>query len=233
MATFVLVHGAWGGGLIWRRNAQGLRKAGHEVYTPTLTGLGDRKHLLRRDIDLGTHIKDVLGLIDYEDLSDIVLVGHSYGGMVVSGVADAVPGKIASLVYLDAFVAENGRALFDLLPPGAPKAAPVPGAEWLTAPLPVEVFGEPSEEARDFCEHKTGPHPTACFTQTLTISGRIDRIKRKTYIYCNDPEPTTFTPFYEKLRSERGWTVHTLPCSHIAQMDMPKELTEFLLQAIP
>ena len=124
MATFVLVHGAWGGGLIWRRNAQELRKAGHEVYTPTLTGLGDRKHLLRHDIDLGTHIKDVLGLIDYEDLSDIVLVGHSYGGMVVSGVADAVPDKIASLVYLDAFVPENGRALFDLLPRGRPRPPP-------------------------------------------------------------------------------------------------------------
>jgi pimeloyl-ACP methyl ester carboxylesterase len=233
MATFVLVHGAWGGALIWRLNAQALRKAGHEVYTPTLTGLGDRQHLLSREIDLDTHVKDVLGVIDYEDLSDIVLVGHSYGGMVVSGVADAVPAKIASLVYLDAFVPENGRALFDLLPPGMPKAAPVPGVEWLTAPLPVEVFGDVSVEMREFARHKATPHPTACFTQPLAITGGIDRIQRKTYIYCNDPEPTTFTPFYERLKSKPGWTIHTLACSHFAQMDMPKESTELLLQAIP
>lgn len=233
MATLVLVHGAWGGGLIWRGIAQTLRKAGHEVYTPTLTGLGDRKHLLRRDVDLGTHVQDVLGLIDYEDLADIVLVGHSYGGMVVSGVADAVPSKIASLVYLDAFVPENGRALFDLLPPGAPKAVPVPGEEWLAAPLPAGTFGELSKEAREFSEHKTSPHPIACFTQPLTITGGIDRVKRKTYIYCNNPEPTTFTAFYNKLKTKPGWIVHTLPCTHIAQMDMPRELTEFLQQAIP
>lgn len=233
MATLVLIHGAWGGGLIWRGIAQALRKAGHEVYTPTLTGLGDRRHLLRRDIDLGTHIQDVLGLIEYEDLADIVLVGHSYGGMVVSGVADAVPSKIASLVYLDAFVPENGRALFDLLPPGAPKADPMPGEEWLAAPLPAGTFGELSKQAREFSERKTSPHPIACFTQPLTITAGIDRIKRKTYIYCNNPAPTTFTPFYDKLKAKQDWIVHTLPCTHIAQMDMPKELTEFLLQAIP
>ena len=105
MATFVLVHGAWAGGVVWRQLAPRLRKAAHEVYAPTLTGIGDRKHLLNREIDLDTHIQDVIGVIDDEDLSDIVLVGHSYGGMVISGVADRVPEKVASLVYLDAFVA--------------------------------------------------------------------------------------------------------------------------------
>jgi pimeloyl-ACP methyl ester carboxylesterase len=230
VATFVLVHGAWAGGLIWRPVAQGLRQAGHDVFTPTLTGLGERKHLLSRDIDLGTHIKDVLSLIEYEDLADIVLVGHSYGGMVVTGVADAVPDKIASLVYLDAFVPENGRALVDLLPPDAPRSAPVPGTEWLAAPLPVEAFGELSEEARLFSERKTSPHPIACFTQPLSIVGGIDRIEHKIYIYCNDREPTMFTPFYDKLKSKPRWTVITLPCTHVAQMDMPGELTEILIQ---
>lgn len=233
MATFVLVHGAWVGGLAWRPNAQALRRAGHEVYTPTLTGLGERRHLLTRDIDLGTHIKDVLSLIDYEDLSDIVLVGHSYGGMVVTGVADAVPDKISSLVYLDAFVPENGQALFNLVPPGGPQATTVPGAEWLMAPLPVEAFGEPSEEVLRFTERKTSPQPTSCFTQALMLSGGIDRIPLRTYIYCNDPEPTAFTPFYEKLKRKPGWNVRTLPCTHIAQLDMPNELTALLLEAIP
>ena len=100
MATFVLVHGSWAGGVVWRQLAPRLRKAGHEVYAPTLTGIGERKHLLNREIDLDTHIQDVIGVIDDEDLSDIVLVGHSYGGMVISGVADRVPEKVASLVYV-------------------------------------------------------------------------------------------------------------------------------------
>jgi len=232
MATFVLVHGAWAGGLIWRANAQALRKANHEVYTPTLTGIGERRHLLSRKIDLDTHIQDVLGVIDYEDLSDIVLVGHSYGGMVVTGVADAVPDKVASLVYLDAFVPENGQSLFDMLPPDRPHTT-VPGEDWLTAPLLVDAFGAPSQEVRDFAARKAMPQPTACFSQQLKLTGGIDRIRRKTYIYCNNPEPTAFTAFYEMRRNKPGWTVRTLPCTHFVQMDMPDELTTLLLQATP
>ncbi len=234
MATFVLVHGAWAGGLIWRRNAQALRKANHEVFTPTLTGIGERRHLLNRKIDLDTHIQDVLGVIDYEDLSDIVLVGHSYGGMVVTGVADAAPDKVASLVYLDAFVPENGQSLFNLLPPDRrPQPATAPGEDWLTAPLPVDAFGEPSQAVRDFAARKGMPQPTACFSQQLTLTGGINRILRKTYIYCNNPEPTAFTPFYELRKNKPDWTVHTLPCTHFVQMDMPDELTTLLLQATP
>ena len=229
MSTFVLVHGAWAGALIWRPIAQALRKAGHEVYTPTLTGIGERRHLLNREIDLGTHTQDVLRVIDYEDLADIVLVGHSYGGMVVTGVADAVPDKIASLIYLDAFVPEDGQSLFGMLPPDRPHAT-APGEEWLTAPLPVEAFGNVSQQVRDFMARKGMSQPTACFSRSVKLTGGFDRISRKTYIYCNDPEPTTFTPFYEKLKSRSGWTVRTLPCTHFVQMDMPEELTA-LLQA--
>jgi pimeloyl-ACP methyl ester carboxylesterase len=236
MATFVLVHGAWAGSLVWRPNAQALRKAGHEVYTPTLTGIGERKHLVSREVDLETHIQDVLGDIDYEDLDDIVLVGHSYGGMVVTGVADRIPGKIASLVYLDAFVPESGQGLFNLIPAEAPRPdrPAIPAAEdYLTPPLPPESFGPVTPEIRAFFERKTSPQPTATFTQPVKLTGGIDRIKRKTYIYCNVPAPTTFTQFYEKLKGKPGWTAHTLPCTHMAQNDMPNELTALLLQAIP
>ena len=118
MATYVLVHGAWSGGYTWQGIAKSLRRAGHEVYTPTLTGLGERSHLLREGIDLDTHIMDVRNLIRFEDFGDIVLVGHSYAGMVVTGVADAMPEKIATLVYLDAFVPENGQSLADFQSPG-------------------------------------------------------------------------------------------------------------------
>lgn len=234
MATFVLVHGAWAGSIVWRPIEDRLRKAGHEVLRPTLTGLGERRHLLSRGIDLDTHIEDVLAVIDYEDLTDVVLVGHSYGGMVVTGVADRVPDKIASLVYLDAFLPENGQSLFGLVPADAPRPdrPSVPADEdYLTPPLPPDAFGEPSPEALDFFERKTAPQPTACFTQPVALSGGIDRIAKKTYIYANDPAPTTFTPFFEKLKDEPGWAVHTLPCTHMVQIDMPDELTELLIAA--
>jgi pimeloyl-ACP methyl ester carboxylesterase len=234
MATFVLVHGAWGGSLLWRPVARALRQAGHEVYTPTLTGLGERKHLLSRHIDLDTHVQDVLGVIDYEDLTDLILVGHSYGGMVVTGVADAVPDAIASLVYLDAFVPEDGQSMFSLVPTEAPRPdrPPIPAAQdYLTPPLPPSAFGVTPQVAA-MMERKVSPQPTACFTQGLTLKGGIGRIKRKTYIYCNVPAPTTFTPFYEKLKSRPDWTVHTLPCTHIVQIDMPNELTQLLLEEV-
>ena len=234
MATYVLVHGAWAGSPIWRPIARALRQVGHEVYTPTLTGLGERKHLLTRGIDLNTHIQDVLGVIDYEDLSDIVLVGHSYGGMVVTGVADKIPEKIRSLVYLDAFVPENGQSLFSLVPAETPRPdrPPIPAAEdYLTPPLPPDAFGVVSPEVKRFMETKATPQPTACFTQGVALTGGIDRIKRKTYIYANDPSPTTFTGFYEKLKNKPGWEMHTLPCTHLVQMDMPDELTAILLKA--
>jgi pimeloyl-ACP methyl ester carboxylesterase len=140
MGTFVLVHGSCAGSVVWRQLAPRLRKAGNEVYAPTLTGIGARKHLLSREIDLCTHIQDVIGVIDDADLSDIVLVGHSYGGMVITGVADRVPEKVASLVYLDAFVPENGQSLLNGLSPDL-RLDTVPGEDWLVAPPTSASFG--------------------------------------------------------------------------------------------
>ena len=117
MATFVLVTGAWHGAWCWKRVRKALAAEGHEVFTPTLTGLGDRSHLLSKEVDLETHIKDVINLIRWEELNEVVLVGHSYGGMVITGVADRIGDRISSLVYLDAFVPENGQSLHAALPP--------------------------------------------------------------------------------------------------------------------
>jgi pimeloyl-ACP methyl ester carboxylesterase len=230
MANFVLVHGAWIGGWCWRPIAQALRRAGHEVCTPTLTGLGERIHLMSPGVNLNTHISDVANLIRFEELSDVVLVGHSYGGMVITGVADELPDTIASMVYLDAFVPENGQSLLSLVPPGG--VPPKPASPYTLAPLPAAVFGASAEVAA-FVDARTTPHPIACFTDALKLTGGIERIKRKMYIYASVPAPTTFTPFYEKLRQDKEWTVHTLPCTHIVQMDMPNELTALLLQAVP
>jgi len=141
MTDFVLVQGTWIGGWYWRPIAQALRKAGHEVYTPTLTGLGERIHLMNPGINLDTHIADVANVFEFEELSDVVLVGHSYGGMVITGVADRSPDKIRSMVYLDAFVPQNGNALINFLPPDHPR--PAAASEYTLAPLPA-VFLAPA-----------------------------------------------------------------------------------------
>jgi pimeloyl-ACP methyl ester carboxylesterase len=230
MATFVLVHGSWAGSVVWRQLAPRLRKAGHEVYAPTLTGIGARKHLLNREIDLDTHIQDVIGVIDDADLSDIVLVGNSYGGMVISGVADRVPEKVASLVYLDAFVPENGQSLFSLLPlTGVLPTAP--GEDWLVVPIPSASFGFKRPEVIALWERKSGPHPLATLTQPLQLTGGIARVRQKMYILGTDP--ARFTQFYDKVKNDPGWTVHTLPCTTFMQLEMPDELTAILLKAIP
>jgi pimeloyl-ACP methyl ester carboxylesterase len=207
-----------------------LRKAGHEVHTPTLTGIGERKHLLNRGINLDTHIQDVIGVIDDEDLSDIVLVGHSYGGMVISGVADRVPEKVASLVYLDAFVPENGKSLFSVLPSDG-RLTTVPGEDWLVAPIPPAGFGLKRPEVVALWERKSAPHPLATLTQPVQLTGGIGRVKKKTYILAT--EPARFSQFYDKLKNDPGWTVHTLPCTHFIQLEMPDELAAIMLKAIP
>src|SRR5262252_1299704 len=230
MSTFVLVHGGWAGSVVWRELAPRLRKAGHDVYAPTLTGIGERKHLLSREIDLDTHIQDVIGVIDEEDLSDIVLVGHSYGGMVITGVADRVSEKVATLVYLDAFVPENGQSLFNLLPSDR-RLTTVPGEDWLVAPITPAGFGLKRPDVIALWEGKSAPHPLATLTQPLQLTGGIGRVKKKMYILATDP--ARFTQFYDKLKNAPAWTVHTLSCTTFMQLEMPDDLTAILLQAIP
>ena len=216
MATFVLVHGSWAGSVVWRELAPRLRKAGHDVYAPTLTGIGARKHLLSREIDLNTHIEDVIGVIGDADLSDIVLVGNSYGGMVISGVADRVP--------------ENGQSLLSLLPPDV-RLATVPGEDWLAAPPTSATFGLKRPEVIALWETKSAPHPLVTLTQPLQLTGGIGCVRQKMYILGT--APARFTRFYDKVKNNPGWTVHTLPCTTFMQLEMPDELTAILLQAIP
>ena len=143
-ATYVLVHGAWHGSWCWKRVRKGLRDTGHQVFTPTLTGLGERSHLNSAAVNLSTHIADVVNLLRWEDLSDVILCGHSYGGNVITGVADRIPERIRSLVYLDAFVPEDGECLFDLVPPELAQRmrlqAQTAGSGWNIPPLPAEHF---------------------------------------------------------------------------------------------
>ena len=173
MTTFVLVHGAWHGGWCYKRVARLLREAGHEVYTPTLTGLGERAHLMSRSIDLGTHIQDVVGVIRCEELSGVVLCGHSYGGMVIAGVAEQIAATIRSLVYLDAFVPESGKSVFDYLPAeqsaGMRADAEQNGEGYKVTPIPAAAFAVNAKDAA-WVDAMCVKQPLATFEQKLIFS---------------------------------------------------------------
>jgi pimeloyl-ACP methyl ester carboxylesterase len=194
MATYVLVHGGWHGGWCWQKVTPRLRAAGHDVYTPTLTGLGERAHLLTPAVGLETHIEDVLGVLHYEDLQQVVLVGHSYGGMVITGVADQVPERIAQLVYLDAFVPQDGQSLIDLtrLPEGRDdqtQANLVVEGDPPMAWVPDEIarrttFACCSDELAAWALERRRPEAVAVFAEPVSLDGfRFDTIPI-TYVLC-------------------------------------------------
>lgn len=180
MATFLICHGAWSAGWAWRKVRPLLRAAGHEVLTPTYTGLGERAHLASPSVDLETHIQDVLAVIEFEDLGDIVVVGHSYGGMVATGVADRVAGRVRQLIYLDAFVPGNGQSLLDLRGPAPRPAAGSDGEDWLIPPNPTP----PDTSAADLAwiTPRRRPQPVGTFTQALAAA-RAPAAKVPTQLY--------------------------------------------------
>jgi pimeloyl-ACP methyl ester carboxylesterase len=231
MSTYVLVHGAWRGSWIWKRVRKALQACGHEVFTPTLTGVGERSHLLSRQVNLETHIADVINLIRWEELVDVVLCGHSYGGCVVTSVADRIPEKIRALVYLDAFVPENGQCLHDTLPPEAREqqieAARTVGEGWKTPPIPAETFNVNPQD-RDWVERQSTLHPLACFQQPLRLTGALNRIANITYVLATGWSSSPFPQFYEKAKA-RGWKTLTLPCGHDVMLDQPEGITRELL----
>jgi pimeloyl-ACP methyl ester carboxylesterase len=233
MSSFVLVHGAWHGSWCWKRVRKTLRSAGHEVFTPTLTGVGERSHLLSEKIDLETHIMDVINLICWEELSSVVLCGHSYGGCVVTGVADRIPEKIAALVYLDAFVPEDGENLMQHIPADQHEQIIV-GAEktgdgWRLPPIPAEVF-RVNETDRAWVNSQCTPQPLATFEQRLHLTGGIDDIADITYVRATGfEEGSPFPPFLEKARA-KGWKTIEIDCGHDVMLDRPQELSRLLLE---
>jgi len=228
MATFVLVHGAWHGSWCWKRVRSALQQQGHQVFTPTLTGIGERSHLLAPEVNLETHVQDVLNLIRWEELEDLVLCGHSYGGMVVTGVADRIPGRIRSLVYLDAFVPDANQCLEDFVPFAAEQL--VDG--WKCRPISAEVFAvNPAD--RDWVDRQCTLQSRACFSQRLPLSGGLARIPRVAYLlaagWAGDESP--FLPFYEKACA-RQWHTSRIDCGHDVMLDRPAAVTELLLQGL-
>ena len=229
--TFVLVHGAWHGGWCWRRVADLLEQQGHKVFTPTMTGLGERSHLLDDKVNLATHITDIVNVIKWEGLSDIVLVGHSCSGVIISGVADQRRDAIGSIVFLDAFVPDDGDSLATKAsqPVREAIAALVEKGETAMKPVPAAVF-RVNEKDRAWVDAMCTPHPVATLTDKTTVAGGRDRIARKAFIRAKGYPSLPFDAAQERLKAAAGWRVYELPCGHDAMVDMPDRLTEILLE---
>jgi pimeloyl-ACP methyl ester carboxylesterase len=230
MATFVLVHGAWHGSWCWKRVRKALEMQGHSVFTPTLTGVGERSHLLARNVNLDTHIDDVVSLIRWEELTDVVLCGHSYGGAVISGAASRVGDRIKALVYLDAFVLEDGESLHDALPPEQRKMqielTEKHGDGWKVPPIPGEVFNVNAADLA-WVNRQCTMQPLATFQQPLKLEGTRE-VKNVTFILAGGWDGSPFPAFFERAKV-RGWQTLTIPCGHDVMLDRPDELTRALL----
>jgi pimeloyl-ACP methyl ester carboxylesterase len=229
--TFVLVHGAWRGGWLWKRVRDKLGAAGHRVFTPTLTGLGERSHLLSRDVGLETHIADIVNLLAWEELHDIVLVGHSYSGIVVRHVADRMPDRIRSLVYLDAFVPEDGKSVHDCLSDGGVRfraQAAADGDGW-KAPAPPASFFAVNAADSAWVDRQCTDHPFSTLETPAQLNGSCDNLANIGYILARSFPNSPFHQFHA-MAADRGWWRAELPCGHDLMLDMPEELTALLLE---
>ena len=232
MTTFVLVHGAWWGGWCYKRVARLLRLRGQEVYTPTLTGLGERVHLMNRTIDLDTHVEDIVNVIRCEELSDVVLCGHSYGGMVITGVAEQIAAKIRCLIYLDAFVPENGKCLFDYLSAEQSRNmrddAAQNGEGHKVTPVPAAVFAVNAQDAA-WVDAMCVKQPLATFEQKLAVSGR--QSSKRVYMLATGRERSPFQQFGARFKDDRDWQFVSFACGHDVMLDQPEELAAALIAA--
>lgn len=232
MATYVLIHGAWHGGWYWKKVAPLLCAAGHDVLTPTLTGLGERAHLTHPGIDLDTHIADIVNVLAFEEVTDAVLVGHSYGGMVITGVADRVPEQVRHLVYLDAFIPANGESVNDHLPAELvarfEEDVRARGEGWCIPFGSPEGYGvtDPTDVA--WAAPKLVPQPVETFRQPIRMQRPATPAAASTYILCNQFEG--FVGFAERVQHQPGWRCRELPTGHNAMITMPRELADLLLE---
>ena len=222
--TIVLVHGVWHGGWCWKRVADILRARGHVVTTPTQTGLGERSHLLSSSITLTVFVDDIVNHLKWEDLTDVVLVGHSFGGAAITGVADAVPERIARLIYLDAAIMGNGETWFSLLPESLVRErihAAKEGSGGISLPVaPVNTFGVFDRGDAEYLMSRLTPHPLATFTTALKLNGPVGNGLPASYVTCTDPvyEPARVC----RERAEKaGWPIIELATGHDAMITAP------------
>jgi pimeloyl-ACP methyl ester carboxylesterase len=247
MAIFVLVAGAWHGGWCWKKVAPLLRAADHEVFTPTLTGLGDRSHLAGPEVTLATHVQDILNLLTYEDLQRVVLVGHSYAGMVITAVAERAPERLAQLVYLDAFVPEHGQALVDIMAPEPPQRAAIEdrvraeGGGWglpTLRPGPWEPFLREHWRITDEADlrwllPRLVAHPYATMTEPVRRANPVAAVLPRTYVRCALVPHPLFDRFATAAKQAgSGWRYRELGAAHEAMVTAPRELAAVLLEVV-
>lgn len=224
------MHGAWHGSWCWKRVRAALQALGFEVFTPTLTGVGERAHLLSPAVNLQTHIDDIVNLLRWEELSDVVLCGHSYAGCILSGVADRIPERIRQLVYLDAFVLDDGECLHEALPQAQRdmqlELTKQYGEGWKVPPIPAEVFGVNAADVA-WVNAQCTVQPIATFQQSLKLANGTTPPIPTTFILATGWNDSPFPAFHERAKA-RGWATLSIDSGHDVMLDRPKELTEML-----
>jgi pimeloyl-ACP methyl ester carboxylesterase len=220
--VFVIVHGAWGGSWAFGKVDSLMTAKGCMVHRPSLTGLGERVHLASPDVSLSTHITDVLNMVLFEDLRNIILVGHSYGGMVITGVSDRIPDRISKLVYLDAMVPENGENVMGLMDPKGEGLAKMIKGDYV-----IPVWVKPDQKPP-----KDVPQPLKTFTERIVLNNEQARNLPSTYILTVDPgkraEEDNFAPSAERARA-LGWKVVEMTADHNPQWSAVDELVQLLV----
>jgi pimeloyl-ACP methyl ester carboxylesterase len=231
--TVLVCHGAWSGGWSWKKMIPLMQEADYRLIVPTYTGLGERAHLANPSIDLDTHIQDILSVIKYEDLHNVVLLGHSYGGMVATGVADRVPDRINQIIYLDAFVPNDGQCLLDFLSDmerqrmdGLVKS----GDGWRVPPNPSAPDTPP--EDLDWLTERRMPMPLKCFQMGVRLQNGATKPPRS-YIYAKRITPAdTFGQFAAHARSASGWRYFEIDASHVPNITAPDALMKVLQEIV-
>jgi pimeloyl-ACP methyl ester carboxylesterase len=225
--TFVLVHGAWHGGWCWRRVADNLERQGHKVFSPTLTGVGERSHLLSRDINLDTHITDVVNLFKWEDLDKVVLCAHSYGGWVVSGAVEMVQAQVSALVFVDAHLPEDGQQGSDISN-GREEILAAAAHGDISRPRKSAAYFRVNEKDRDWVDSKLTAQPIGVSLQPIRLTGARDAVPRKAYVRATDFPSDPFDNALTKAR-DRGWRTYDVPSGHDVMIDAPESLAHIFM----
>jgi pimeloyl-ACP methyl ester carboxylesterase len=232
MATFILVHGGFHGGWCYSRVAAKLRAQKHEVYTPTLSGLGERAHLASQPINLATHVQDIVAVMESYDLCDVILCGHSYAGMVITGVAGQVGERIRTLFYLDAAVPEDGQSAFDMLGPERAMLMLDSAGESGTA---IPSFGAAAFQVNPidlaWVDKQCTPHPIGCFIQKLRYTGKESLVTSRTYVLCERYRSINHAT-YARVKALPGWKAVARDCGHDMMVDDPDTLSALLLEEL-
>ncbi len=236
MVDFVLVHGTWGGGWQWRAVADRLRGHGHRAFTPTLTGLGEREHLATPEVGLDTHVADVANVIAWEELRDVALVGTSYGGLVIAGVADRMAERIRALVFLDAALPQEGKCMLDLVP--AERRATVERlareqGEGFRVPTSLVLdTGIADERTRAAYLARMSPHPLRSLQDKVALTGRWRDVPTKVYVLASLKPTHHFLDYYEWAGRTPGWAARQIPSNHFPMTTMPDETAALLMEAV-